>query len=130
MSHEEITEEEEKFLKGLIDYAKEVHGEKWKGAMTRGIKIPEKGLEQKIKPERGKSIDEVVESLVEKSIILIEEEEMEHDSSIREVTYGEGDDEEAGREVEHQGYVRGRKKVEKLKLEEEQLEAVLEDLQV
>lgn len=123
MSHE-VSPEEKELLETLVKRSREIHSDRWKGALKRGIKIPEKGLEQVSDEE------EAIENLKSKGLLERKEEKVEHDSGLREVTYTEDDEGKAEREIENKGYIRGEKRQEKLKIPEEKIQKVLQDLEV
>jgi hypothetical protein len=118
MSHKNLTEEEKKFIQDLSGYAEKVHGERWKESVKRGLNIPEEGLGEKLdrhtEAESSKTED-AIKSLRKKGLAEIREVESEVDTGRREVTYTEKEG-ETEREIEHRGYIRGKRSRRKLSI--------------
>ncbi|MFB6174606.1 MAG: hypothetical protein ABEJ87_01355 [Candidatus Nanohalobium sp.] len=115
----EITEQEKKFLEKLFQYTQEIHGDRWKKVLKRGLNIPEKGFKEKFQlhiNEKTRNEEKTIKKLEEKALIEIETVTEEVDTSKREVTYSKTEEGLSEREIEDRGRIRGEREKKKLKM--------------
>jgi hypothetical protein len=118
----ELDKDEKKLLNDLFNYRKNLREKDWKKSLQKGLEIPEKGLREKLS---GKNYNGALESLQEKGLIKVEEEETIVDRAEWSIDY-----EKEGQTLEKERNIRGSENKKYLKIPENKLEEIIDTLDI